>query len=273
MHFRIALATVTLFWCTMTFLLWRSEYGDRSHQGNAVPLELVWRKILTAPDNSTLDILHHGKKSGFCRWAATVAEEGGATRAVTDGTSPEGMISRPRGYRLDLDGNLTGEEFVGRVHFNVELKLNSARAWQEFGLRLNLDRDLVEVRTAAAQRSLHYITVTDGERVERTIPFDDFQKPEALARDFGLAVPLALWGMGGWATNGAVGGKDLLPGINWQARNDWITIGHTSARVYRLKGKVLDRFEFSMVVSPVGEILRVELPDGWTLVNDQAGSW
>ena len=41
----LAIAT---FWLTMNVLLWRAEYG--SHNGETpVPLELVWRKILTAP--------------------------------------------------------------------------------------------------------------------------------------------------------------------------------------------------------------------------------
>jgi hypothetical protein len=128
MYFRIALAVVTLFWGTMTFLLWRAEYGDRNQAGNAVPLEVVWKKILTAPDNSTLDIYHKGKKAGFCRWAATVGEDPRARKGVVDGQPPEGMVTRPTGYRLDLDGNLNETEDISRVHFNLELKLSNPRA-------------------------------------------------------------------------------------------------------------------------------------------------
>jgi hypothetical protein len=52
----------------------------------------------------------------------------------------------------------------------------------------------------------------------------------------------------------------------------WITVGHASVRVFRLAAKLLDRFQVVIFVSPVGEILRVELPDEWLLVNDEAGN-
>jgi hypothetical protein len=271
MYFRIALAVVTLFWGTMTFLLWRAEYGDRNQAGNAVPLEVVWKKILTAPDNSTLDIYHKGKKAGFCRWAATVGEDPRARKGVVDGQPPEGMVTRPTGYRLDLDGNLNETEDISRVHFNLELKLSNPRAWQEFSLRANVERDLWELQLLESDQKIQLRTDIGGGRTERTIPFADLRNPEALARDLGIALPLVLMGVPQLAAKNPQA-QSLSPAITWQARNDWITIGHTSARVYRLRAKLLDRFEMMVLVSPVGEILRVELPDGWVLVNDQVGT-
>ena len=62
------------------------------------------------------------------------------------------------------------------------------------------------------------------------------------------------------------GGLSL--GVQWTARNDWIEIGHTSVRAYRLEATLLDRYRMRIIVSRVGEILRVDLPDEWELVND-----
>jgi hypothetical protein len=39
-------------------------------------------------------------------------------------------------------------------------------------------------------------------------------------------------------------------------------------RVYRLQARLLDRYQIVVVVSRVGEILRVELPNGLLLVNE-----
>ena len=58
-------------------------------------------------------------------------------------------------------------------------------------------------------------------------------------------------------------------GLKWKARNDWIKIGHNSVRAYRLEASLFDRYRMLILVSGVGEILRVELPEGWELVNDQ----
>ena len=46
---RITFLAITMFWVVMNVLLWRTEYGVRG-SGIAVPVDLVWRKILTAPD-------------------------------------------------------------------------------------------------------------------------------------------------------------------------------------------------------------------------------
>ena len=40
--------------------------------GSSVPVELVWKKILTAPDPSRLEIMHNGQKVGDCQWMANV---------------------------------------------------------------------------------------------------------------------------------------------------------------------------------------------------------
>ena len=56
--------------------------------------------------------------------------------------------------------------------------------------------------------------------------------------------------------------------MQWEARNDRLQIGNNFIRVYRLEAKFFDRYKISLFVSPVGEILRMELPAGITLAND-----
>jgi hypothetical protein len=46
-------------------------------------------------------------------------------------------------------------------------------------------------------------------------------------------------------------------------------VRHASVRAYRLKTRILDRYDIVIFVSRVGEILRVELPDEIVLTNDQ----
>ena len=57
-------------------------------------------------------------------------------------------------------------------------------------------------------------------------------------------------------------------GLKWEARNDRLTIGSNPVRVYRLEARLFDRYRAILFVSPVGEILRVELPDDILLTND-----
>ena len=72
---RLVFPLIALFWVVMNFLLWRSEFGGRGEIGGAVPVEVVWNKILTAPDDSALEVSHRGTKIGYFRWRANVGEE------------------------------------------------------------------------------------------------------------------------------------------------------------------------------------------------------
>ena len=45
-------------------------------------------------------------------------------------------------------------------------------------------------------------------------------------------------------------------------------VGRTELRVYRLEARLLGRYRAVLIVSPVGEILRVELPDDLVMVNE-----
>ncbi|HYG35772.1 MAG TPA: hypothetical protein VEC99_13360, partial [Clostridia bacterium] len=86
------LTCATLFWVTMNVLLWRAEYGNHATTGSAIPAHVVWEKILTAPDSSSLTILHNGKKIGFCHWLTSIGED--LSKMKPDDAAPEGMVER-----------------------------------------------------------------------------------------------------------------------------------------------------------------------------------
>jgi hypothetical protein len=90
------------------------------------------------------------------------------------------------------------------------------------------------------------------------------RNPQTILQDLG--VPAFL---------GFLGGQMKLPnanalslGLNWETRNDWLKIGRSAVRVYRLEARLFDRYRAVVFVSRVGEILRVELPDKIVLANE-----
>src|SRR2546427_3867524 len=169
---RVALVLITLFWLVMNVLLWRAEYSGRNSAGSAVPASLVWQKMLTAPDSSSLTILHHGNKIGFCHWMTSVGEE--LSHLTETQAPPEGMVERMIGYKIQLEGNLVLEDFASRLRFDGALKLTSNQVWQEFTLRLNLRPTVLEIRSVAAEQSLHLQSGEGAERFERVIKFSEF---------------------------------------------------------------------------------------------------
>jgi hypothetical protein len=56
--------------------------------------------------------------------------------------------------------------------------------------------------------------------------------------------------------------------LKWEAHREWLRIGQNRVRVYRLEARLLDRHRIIVLVSRVGEILRVELPGELRLIND-----
>lgn len=258
---RIALLLITLFWVTMNVLLWRSEYGNRNRTGGNVPLSLVWHKILTAPDNSSLEISHKGQRIGYCQWTVV------GSKALTADVPTEVIGHDAADYRIDFGGNATAGDFANRVRFDLTIHFNASQQWQEFRLRVNLPPTTVELQASAGEDAIRLLTEDDGGRTERVIKLADLQNPEALARK--LEVPLPLGALGVFAAaRGGAAASPLALGMKWEARNDWIVIGHTSVRAYRLQARLLDRYQIVAIVSPVGELLRVELPDEIVLVND-----
>ena len=65
---RLTFLGITAFWVTMNVLLWRVEFGARGGD-TPVPAHLVWHKILTAPDASSLSVYQKGERMGYCEFS------------------------------------------------------------------------------------------------------------------------------------------------------------------------------------------------------------
>src|SRR5947207_714161 len=99
-----------LFFVVMNILLVRSEFGGRNELKSSVSPEMVFQKILTSPDQSFLEIRHHGKKSGSGRWAPGIAQSQLKAKELPEDLPPEGMLEEVLGYTLDFSGSLTPAE-------------------------------------------------------------------------------------------------------------------------------------------------------------------
>lgn len=266
---RLYFVLITGFWVTMNVLLWRSEFSADHELGSAVPVEVVWQKILTAPDNSTMDIFYHGKRVGFCRWAANVGEEVATGKTSTDDYEPEGMVKQLTGYTIDFNGNVALAAITNRLRFDLHMSFSTNHAWRELSLRSNLRPYAWELKSAAADHTLKVKYEDDVSKWEHAFTFTELEDPQKLLREFGLPLPFVLPAFKAEPTRG----QRLSLGLDWGARNDWFPIGHSTVRAYRLQARLLERYEIVITTSRVGEILRVELPDKLALVNDALVSY
>jgi len=263
---RLTFLSIAAFWVAMNILLWRSEYGSRG-SGIPVPVDLVWRKVLTAPDTSSLTVYQDGQKTGFCEFSTSVEQ----AMAVLDEDKPppEGIVARA-GYQIRFDGNVSVGEYTNRLTFDGRIQFSSSRAWRELNLKLSSHGAAVEIHSAATNQTIHLKITGDGAVIERDFTFADLQNPNTLLHTFagdfggGLLGDLDLPAVP--QTPAALAGS-----LRWEAHHDRLMVGREPVSAYRLETRVLDH-PIVIYVSTLGEILRVELPGGMTAVLDQLGS-
>lgn len=267
---RVAIVVITAFFIVMNALLWRWELGGRD-LGSPVSAASVFGRILTAPDFSSLEILHRGQRIGHCRWVPAIGEESSVGRVMSQDEALEGMVRKPLNYMLDLTGAffLEGKQ---RVRFSADLKLSTNHVWQEFAIRLGLRPTEWMLRSSASEQKVHLTVDENGNVFERAFTFAELSNPEKLLREFGgplLPATLAAFGLTLPASDTA---RNLSLGLKWEAHQDRLAIGNARLRCYRLRARLFDRYQVVLFVSPVGEILRMELPEGIVLRNEALAS-
>jgi hypothetical protein len=262
---RLVFGSIAAFWVAMNALLWHVEYGSRGG-GISVPPDLVWRKILTAPDASALTVYQSGRRTGFCQFATSVEQ---AMSTLEEGALPPEGILKQAGYQVRFDGNVSVGAFTNRFVFNGRIRFSSSRTWRELNLKLSRRADAVEIRSVATNQAIHLKITSDGAAIERDFTFAELQNPGALWR-----------AVAGDLSDGLPGELDLFAllqmpgapaaGLRWEAHHDRLLVGREPVSAYRLETRVLDQ-PVVIHASMLGEILRVELPGGVTAVLDQIG--
>jgi hypothetical protein len=262
---RIVFALIAGFFVLMNVLLWRWQFASRGPRGTPVPVRTVWEKVLTCPDNSSLEIRHRGVKIGRATCQASIGEAAATGRTLSEEPPPEGMVEQATGYTLDFDGEFSLDA-SSRLHFNVGLKLSTNLSWQELSLRFRVKPFTWELLADAAAQTVRYSAGEDSDREVRSFTLAELRQPERLLRSLGgpaLSPALAALGLPLGAT-----GTNLAAGLRWEAWNASIQVGRARVRAYRLEARLLDRYRLVLHISQVGEILRVELPDGIVLINE-----
>ena len=265
MRYRFFIAFVIVFFITMNVLLFRSEFGSGRH-GSPVPVATVWEKILNCPDSPFLEIRYQNTKVGRAHWSASIVEG-----PVGDGEEfdemPEGMIKAFTGYTLEFDGSFNFDEAT-RMRFNSILRLDTNQTWQQLSLNLTVKPESWKFVATATNQTLRFISDGDEGAKDQVFTFAELRNPEKIARALGgPLLPVTLGAMG--LSLNQTGTNRLATNLRWRARQSSLRVGRNSLRVYRLEARLLERARIVIFVSPVGEILRMELPGDVVLTNEQ----
>ena len=269
---RFIFALIACFWVFMGWRLWQVEYGQIA-LGEAVDIQIVWDKILNAQDEADMSIVAEdgtrARPLGWFRWAPSVTIDD-----TIQGPDVEGMVSKVQDYSLDIElGRLFAEEPKDDLNFTMHLSFGPLpeRAWSE--LQFTLRRNLTDRRvggTFDARATNKFLTVslggTDGSSVD--IPYQDLRNPQKITQA-GLELagtPSALAKVMSFSVNAVIPkeqrGKKLdfkFP-MPQKANHHLLPNVPKRVKVYLIKLPVVDDMPVKVYVSPLGELLRVELP-------------
>jgi hypothetical protein len=255
MFARLTFMVIAAFWVTMNVLLWRVEFGVRGGD-TLVPALLVWHKIMTAPDSSSLSVYQKGERMGYCEFSTAVGQQ---MAAFDEGKPPPEGFTAHLGYQLHIAGNISLGDFTNRLKFDGRLRFDRFRHWEELYLKITSRLAVIEIHSLATNQTAHVILSNEGAPfLERDVAFTDLQDPGAIVR--------LLAGSAAGDFLGVFDVADILPAdtaqkIVWDARRTRVRIGTEAVPVYRLETSMLGH-ELTVDVSTLGEILRVELPGG-----------
>lgn len=245
--------------------LWRVEFGQSGNGGAGVPIETVWQRVLQAPNSSQLQIQLKGRRIGQCQWSPSVVEAAAAEHPKGGDAPLEGAVKRIGGYNIEIDGSLTLEEDSVPYRFDGQSRFSTNSEWREFQVRVQQRPSVWELGASAVKQSLRVKLAGDDGVFERTLTFEELRHPEKLLAEFGA--PWAMGMLGGFGLP-KPDSDQLSLGLAWRAHYDWFQFGRARLRAYRVSARLLNRYEAVIYLSRAGEILRMELPNEITLVND-----
>lgn len=257
---RITFLGLAAFWVTMNALLWRMEFGSQGGD-TPVPLSLVWRKILTAPDASSLSVYQHNERTGYCELSTSIGQQ---MAALDESKPPPEGFAAHAGYQLHLAGNVSLGDFTNRLKFDGRVQFSSTRSWQEINLKITSRFAIVEIHSFATNQLVHVKITSDLDTLERDLTLADLENPNALIRTFAGNFADTLLGVMGLPDLSEIGPQK----IEWYSRRTRLKIGSETVPVYQLETSVLGR-TVSVDVSTLGEVLRVQLPGNVTAIIDE----
>lgn len=269
---RVVFLALAAFWVTMNVLLWRAEFRPDA-EGDLLPPAIVWRRMLTAPDDSGLAINMGQNRIGFVRWIPNAGQEM-ETGKVGSENEIEGRVTVLTNYTVNCEGNFLMPESNARLRFELNARFDQAQKWRDWDLTITQRPNQWRI-SADKEKDLLELRVGPGkEPFTQRIKLSDLQNPQKLLNDTGLAAALPM-------AAGLIPGLDpamlseiptnaapVSAGIQWTARQDWMKIGNSRIRVYRLEAQLLEDYKAVMLLTRVGEILRIELPGEVVLANE-----
>lgn len=247
MLWRLLSAIILLFWAVMTGLVIRDTYFPDYSRFAIVPPRFVFDLFLTqaAATNNTLHFYHDREKLGHTTFAIRKKSE----------------TEDPPTYALLATGTvqLPGEgEKTTEVNFRMNGELLDAERWQNMDLEIKVAATKTEASIAwKVGDKLPEIEVKQGNQV--------IMNSAMLKTMMALKTPAT--GQFGWMSQIQAGAANSNTASPLVAREGIMDLAGKQRRCYIISLKVLKLEEVRAYFTEVGELARIELPQGYRLIE------
>lgn len=255
MIWRVAAVLAVLFWTVMSGLLLRDVYFPEASRFALVPPKMVLDLFLRQSDafGSTLHLYRHKEKIGHASFQISRRAKPGdeivydvLSRGVVEETVPEKNAQRTV------------------ATWNVSCVLADAERWHHLAVAADIPQHEVNVKIAWSEHQpVPEVLVKQGGRV--VVGTQDVAMLMKLGA--GKDGALAMLSMLGGGQPGKLPEPAKSSDMKLQAREGILLLAGRERKGYVLTLPVLAQQEVRMIFTEAGELARIDLPDGYALLE------
>lgn len=250
MIWRVAAFLAVLFWAMMSGLLVRDVYFPEASRFAMVPPRVVIDLFLRQSDSfgSQLHLYHHREKIGHASFQIS-------QRIKPNHQAVHDILARGVVEQMEDDGRRQVA-----AAWNVACILADAERWQHLEIRAEFPERNASMKLAWGENeAAPEVLVKQGERV---LMNSQDMKMILGAGDGGAMAMLSLFGGGGLAKLGERPKQTAL-----SAREGVMMLAGRQRKCFVLTLPVIGPHEVKMLFTEAGELARIDLPDGYSLLE------
>ncbi len=248
MFWRVVGSLGVVFWAVMTGLLIRDTYFPEASRFSEVPPRMVIDLFLSHPDlGKTLDVFRDNERAGHA--SVTIRRE-------TE------VDARPSIHELRITGQIEGAA-IGMddraLTYHLDSEIEDTTKWRRITLLLHWS-------ASASARADDDIRLHFSWRENQPRPAFEVRRGGEIIMDMDSALA-SVPGLTAANLLPAISSSTNTPPAKIKAREGVIALAGRERKCYFLEMTFLDTHTARMVFTEAGELARVDLPQGWRMLE------
>lgn len=263
----------------MNVLLWKWEIGSNKEEGIPVSLSLIWDRILTCPDPSSLILLYDNERIGLVRIIPNIIEAYPTNKTdeivseAIEVLEPEGRVKKIEGYSIELDGFILVEGEPSRLRFNGKVELNESKELKQVIFRCILGRQSWQIELDSIGKEIIYREQIGRHIISQRWSYDQIQRPSRWLKILlPLVAPQLHLSMQFFYNEIEKLERENTDkasiNVLFTAYERWFEVKNARTRGYVIKAEPFEGRMIEMWINRIGEIVRIKIGHQFEMLNE-----